>query len=83
MPVHHSSHHVLEQITDGLTRLRGDSAGDGDTTTPQKEVGEGNGASPGRQPSPHLFRCPSCEMVYIAYTRETCETCHTDVTEVR
>ena len=83
MSVHHSFYHVLGQITDKLTWLHGDSVGESDATTPQKEVGEGNGVSPDQQPSSHLFRCPSCEAVYIAYTKETCETCHTNVTEVR
>jgi len=36
-----------------------------------------------QQPSSPLFRCPSCETVYIAYTKETCGTCGTDVTQVR
>ena len=70
-------------IADKLTRLHGDSAGERDKTTSRTEAGEGNGATPDQQPSSQLFGCPSCETVYIAYTKETCETCHTDVTEVR
>ena len=74
---------MLGQIADKLTRLHGDSAGERDKTTPQKEADEGNGATPDQQPSSQLFRCPSCETVYIAYTKETCGTCGTDVTQVR
>ena len=73
---------MFRQITDKLTRLHGDSAGEGDTTTPRKEAGEGNGAPPDQQPSTHLFRCASCETVYIAHTKETCGKCRTVVTEV-
>ena len=71
---------MFGQITDKLIRLQGHAAWKG---VPQTGAGERNGASRDRQPSSRLFQCPSCETVYIAYTKETCGTCGTDITEVR
>ena len=73
---------MLEQITKKLTRLHGDSAGERDSITSQRDAVEGSVAATEQQPSSDLFRCPSCETVYIAYTKETCGTCRTDVTVV-
>jgi hypothetical protein len=64
---------VFERLTDRLTRLLGrrkrGNATDG-------------GPSPDRRTS-RLFRCESCEAVYVARTKETGGTCGTGVTRIR
>jgi len=73
---------MFEQIKSKLTALQGNSATKGHTATGPGNS-DGNGASPDQQTSSHLFRCPSCEAVYIAQIKETCGTCGTEVTRVR
>lgn len=58
--------------------------GDGDTSaTSRSELGDEAGASRDEQPSSGLFRCDSCEAVYIAQNKETCSTCGTAVSQIR
>jgi len=83
MPVPDLSCCVFGQIKNKITRFRDDFADKGDTTiTSRGKPNEGNGATPDQQTSSQLFRCPSCETVYIAHTKETCGTCGTDVSQV-
>ena len=73
---------MLERITDKFPRIK-NHAGEGDAASSRANAGDESGASPDRQPSSDLFRCPSCGTVYIADSKETCRTCRTDVAEVR
>lgn len=73
---------MFEQIKQ-LIQFRGRSTSGGDiSTTPRSEVSDETGASQDQQPSSRLFRCPSCDTVYIAHSKEMCESCDTTVTQI-
>ena len=45
--------------------------------------GEGEGATEAEAtPDSKLFRCPECDVVYLALEKETCSSCRAEVTEV-
>ena len=56
--------------------VRGDAGG---KTRPG---GASEDAGPGARPSSKLFRCPDCEVVYLAVEKDVCSSCRAEVTEV-
>lgn len=61
----------------------GDDAGTGfarDATAGERA--EGSSAERDSTPESKLFRCPECDVVYLALEKETCSGCRNEVTEV-
>jgi ribosomal protein L37E len=70
---------VFERIAGVLAGLRNGSVG---TAGPTGGADEGT-ASVDRDASGRLFRCPSCETVYVAVEKRTCSSCDVEVTRIR
>lgn len=75
---------VVEQLrTRSTTEIDGawpyapPSPGDDGLTTEEATTGGPNGRSYAQ-----LFRCPSCDRVYVATDKRTCSTCNTAVEDV-
>jgi hypothetical protein len=47
-----------------------------------RSSGAAGEAGSGARPNSKLFRCPDCEVVYLALEKESCSSCRGEVTEV-
>lgn len=73
---------MFDQLISKLSRIHTNSADNISTFVTQKSGGsEGTATDEGG--SPDLFRCPSCDTVYVAIDKEACSNCGTGVKQVR